>query len=74
MLLAKCGVVLLSVFRGEYLNVNVLRRTTDDGRTDAKMTTAHMVIGQLTWTIIISLLILFLLTDIVRYNQMSDML
>ena len=45
--LAKCGLVLLGEFRGEYLNVNVLRRTTDDERTNAKMTTAHMVIGQL---------------------------
>ena len=33
--LAKCGVSLLSEFREEYFNVNVLR-TTDDGRTDAK--------------------------------------
>jgi len=45
--LAKCGVVLLSEFRGEYFNLNVLRRTTDDERTDTKMTTAHMAIGQL---------------------------
>jgi hypothetical protein len=34
--LAKCGVILHSEFRGEYFNVNVLRRIEDDGRTDAK--------------------------------------
>jgi hypothetical protein len=34
--LAKCGVILLSEFRGEYFNVNVLRRIADDGRTDPK--------------------------------------
>jgi hypothetical protein len=44
--LAKCGVMWHSEFRGKYLNVNVLRRTIDDGRTDAKMT-AHIAIEQL---------------------------
>ena len=35
-----------SELRGKYLNVNVLRRTIDDGRTDAKMT-PHIAIEQL---------------------------
>jgi hypothetical protein len=39
-----CGVVYISEFRGKYLNVNVLRGTTDDGR--LPMTKAHMAYGQ----------------------------
>ena len=35
--LAKCGVIWLSEFRGKYLNMNVLRGTTADGRTDDKL-------------------------------------
>ena len=35
--LAMCGVVYISEFRGKYLNVNVLRGTTDDGRTGDKL-------------------------------------
>jgi hypothetical protein len=74
--LAKCGVIWLSELRGEYLDVNVLRGTTADGRTDDKlwqMNTWPLV----SWAkqIIISLLIY--LTEeflIVTSNQMSDML
>ena len=35
--LAKCGVIWFSELRGEYLDVNVLRGTTAEGRTDDKL-------------------------------------